>query len=332
MLVVLDRRRIEKNTMSKVVFYSWQSDLPNATNRGFILQALEQAAKVITSDKLLSIDPVIDRDTSGLPGSPEIVRSIFNKIERAAVFVADVSIINGGERGAGRPTPNPNVLVELGYALHALGPSRVLLVLNTAYCKVEQLPFDLRMRRTMSYCMPEKAFSRSGERKKLEKDLSVALRAIFQAEVDSTTALVMTSGGRGKRIGAVIQLMNEAWGYEKFPVSSIAEMLGLEYINELENYIDGVAEPSIPFLDRFCERFGVSPEWLKHGQSAPFSSSEHVWSPLRCLDPDKGAQSGAYFLCTFSRTSWRGGHCSQDRRHEVCHTRGRLAPQQSGRK
>ncbi|HEY1376485.1 MAG TPA: hypothetical protein VGF55_06805 [Gemmataceae bacterium] len=29
------------------VFYSWQSDLPNATNRGFIQDALERAARDI---------------------------------------------------------------------------------------------------------------------------------------------------------------------------------------------------------------------------------------------------------------------------------------------
>jgi len=32
-----------------VIFYSWQSDLPNATNRGFIQEALERAARNIRS-------------------------------------------------------------------------------------------------------------------------------------------------------------------------------------------------------------------------------------------------------------------------------------------
>jgi hypothetical protein len=175
------------------------------------------------------------------------------------------------------------VLVELGYALYALGPARLLLVLNTAYGEPEQLPFDLRMRRTLSYRMPENVFGRSGERKKLARDFEVALRAIFHAETNSTMALATTSGSRGKRIGTVIQLMNKAWGSENFPVSSIAEMLGMEYINELENYIDGVAEPSIPFLERFCERFGVCPEWLKHGRLPPFTV-EYINNPLECLE------------------------------------------------
>ena len=33
--------------MKKIVFYSWQSDLPNSTNRGFIQQSLENAVNII---------------------------------------------------------------------------------------------------------------------------------------------------------------------------------------------------------------------------------------------------------------------------------------------
>src|SRR5687768_9999122 len=117
--------------MSDTVFYSWQSDLPNATNRGFIQTALEGAAKAIRRDESVEIEPVIDRDTSGVPGSPDIASTIFGKIERAKVFVCDVSIINQkavylkdsdgvlepDPDRAPRPTPNPNVLLELGYAM-----------------------------------------------------------------------------------------------------------------------------------------------------------------------------------------------------------------------
>jgi hypothetical protein len=39
--------------------------------------------------------------------------------------VADVTIVG---RGNGRPTPNPNVLIELGYALKSLGARRLILV------------------------------------------------------------------------------------------------------------------------------------------------------------------------------------------------------------
>ncbi|MCJ7675892.1 MAG: nucleotide-binding protein, partial [Sedimentisphaerales bacterium] len=96
------------------VFYSWESDLPNATNRNLIERALEDAAKAIRADESIKIEPVIDRDTAGVPGSPDIANTIFGKIEQSQVFACDVSIINKGEKS--RKAPNPNVLIELGYA------------------------------------------------------------------------------------------------------------------------------------------------------------------------------------------------------------------------
>src|SRR5436305_3979267 len=111
-----------------IIFYSWQSDLPNAVNRSFIEKALETAIKSVRNDDSIQIEPVIDRDTSGVPGSPDIAGTILEKIEQSQIFVCDVSIINLDQPS--RPTPNPNVLVELGYALRALGPQRVIMVLN----------------------------------------------------------------------------------------------------------------------------------------------------------------------------------------------------------
>ena len=74
------------------VFYSWQTDLPNSTNRGLIQSALESAAKSIRDDDSIKIEPVIDRDTIGVPGAPDIADTILAKIEKSQIFVADVSI------------------------------------------------------------------------------------------------------------------------------------------------------------------------------------------------------------------------------------------------
>lgn len=135
--------------MKKVVFYSWQSDLPNTSNRGFIEKALKKAVKEIVNDESIGVEPVIDRDTAGVGGSPEISGTIFEKISKADVFVADVSIIN--KSAEGRKVPNPNVLIELGYAFKSLGHSRVILVMNMEFGGLEQLPFDLRTRRVLTY-------------------------------------------------------------------------------------------------------------------------------------------------------------------------------------
>jgi hypothetical protein len=119
----------------------------------------------------------IDKDTAGVPGSPDIAATIFDKIAKADLFVADVSIIGGTKR---RRTPNPNVLVEVGYAVHALGWERVILVFNEAFGTIEELPFDLRPKRIATYNVPdvdgEKAANRRDLARVLEEAIALALQ------------------------------------------------------------------------------------------------------------------------------------------------------------
>jgi hypothetical protein len=160
--------------MNRIVFYSWQSDLPNRTNRGFIQAALEKAAKAIANDSSNDDVPIIDRDTKDVPGAPHIAKAILAK-----VAAADVSIVQG--RGEDRPTPNPNVLIEIGYALCSLGDARIVLLMNDAYGAPEDLPFDLKMHRVMTYNMPEDTADRSIERLSLQKKLEGAIRAALDS-------------------------------------------------------------------------------------------------------------------------------------------------------
>lgn len=144
--------------MRRVVFYSWQSDLPNATNRGLIQSALEVAAEAIAGDETVAVEPVIDRDTEGVAGSPDIASTIFAKVDASDIVVADVSIVS--DTNAGRQTPNPNVLIEVGFALKSLNFERVILVFNSAFGTIESLPFDLRMRRLVVYAPVDRHFQR----------------------------------------------------------------------------------------------------------------------------------------------------------------------------
>src|ERR1043165_1253907 len=41
------------------IFYSWQSDLPNSTNRGFIEDCLERAMKELRADEDLKLDTCV---------------------------------------------------------------------------------------------------------------------------------------------------------------------------------------------------------------------------------------------------------------------------------
>ncbi len=138
--------------MNRVIFYSWQSDLPNSTNRGFIQTALEKAAKAIANDSSNDDVPIIDRDTKDVPGAPHIAKTILAKVAAADAFVADVSIIQG--KGGPRPIPNPNVLIELGYALCSLGDARIVLLMNDVYGGPENLPFDLSHHRSRTTTCP----------------------------------------------------------------------------------------------------------------------------------------------------------------------------------
>lgn len=156
------------------VFYSWQSDLPNKINRGFIEDCLKRAIKELKAEGQLKIDPCLDRDTMNVPGSPDIAATILDKIDSAALYVCDVSIINKG--AAGRLTPNPNVLVELGYAIKSLGWNRVICVFNGATGRVEELPFDLRQRRVRVYHLDEQ-----DDKPEVRKALTGVLKDDLQA-------------------------------------------------------------------------------------------------------------------------------------------------------
>jgi hypothetical protein len=152
--------------------------------------------KAIKTDDTVDIEPVIDRDTAGVPGSPDIAKTIFEKIATADVVVADVSIINA--KHGGRPTPNPNVLVEVGYAFHAISDERVILVFNTVYGQVEQLPFDLRPRRVTKYHMPDGMADRGAERKALQRGFEDALRAVLPGiKADSPVDIYGQGAGAG---------------------------------------------------------------------------------------------------------------------------------------
>ncbi len=163
--------------MSKTIFYSWQSDLPNNINRGFILKCLERAVRSIASEDLL-LDFEIDRDTLDVSGSPDIVATIFKKIDNATMFVADTTFVTGGE--GQRRSPNPNVLVELGYAANQHSWDNLICVLNMAFGKIEELPFDLRSRRIVTYNLAPNTEDKSAAREELVLKLTSAIKGIHE--------------------------------------------------------------------------------------------------------------------------------------------------------
>lgn len=160
----------------KTVFYAWQSDLPNRQNRSFIERCLERAIEKINATVPPEKHLILDKDTQGVAGMPIVSEVIFAKIQSCAVFVGDLSFVTmAGEK---RPSPNPNVLIELGYALASLGDRRIVALFNSAFGDTYDLPFDLRNRRfPLAYSVKESdsADTLSREREKLIDRLWVAL-------------------------------------------------------------------------------------------------------------------------------------------------------------
>jgi hypothetical protein len=163
------------------VFYSWQSDLPGATNRYLIQDALEKACAEITNKNGIGVEAVLDRDTLGLSGSPDIKDAILEKINDADAYVADITPVNGAADG-GRPTPNPNVLFEAGYARAKLGNDAIILVLNEHFGKPELLPFDLRGLRLLTYTARPEDNDRASVRKSLTGTFRSAVESVGRAK------------------------------------------------------------------------------------------------------------------------------------------------------
>ncbi|ASP66421.1 hypothetical protein [Sinorhizobium meliloti] len=163
------------------VFWSWQSDRTSKVTRNVVEDALRRALLALGDELELdpSDRPELDHDTRNSPGMAAIADTIFNKIKQSAVFVGDVTSV--GKSDGGRDLPNPNVLIELGWAWAHLSHENIILVANKSYGpkKPEQLPFDIRHRRAVVFYQLAKdadADAIESTTVKLSEDLREALR------------------------------------------------------------------------------------------------------------------------------------------------------------
>ena len=136
------------------IFWSWQSRFLPTKDIGvafFVRDALRSGPG--TEDRRRRVEPLereaaaklaLDSDRQGVPGSPDLAATIFDKIEAADVFVADVTLV--GATPEGKKLINSNVAIEYGHAHKALSFRRVLMVQNHHYGDGDALPFDLRQK------------------------------------------------------------------------------------------------------------------------------------------------------------------------------------------
>ncbi|RZL45292.1 MAG: hypothetical protein EOP00_17765 [Pedobacter sp.] len=130
------------------VFYSWQSDIKS--NKNLIQNCIDKALKKIKQEgkiQAINLEINIDRDTKNKKGTPSIAHTIFDKIKECDIFIADVTIINNNffnRLTNNRLTSNPNVLIELGFAIEVLGWERIICLNDDNISPIETLPFDIR--------------------------------------------------------------------------------------------------------------------------------------------------------------------------------------------
>ena len=131
------------------IFYSWQSDLPSNKTRSFIKSCIDEAIDLAQDSE--TIEAVRDEATLGVTGSPDIVATLFSKIDECDYFVADVSLCFTEDGKKQKRSPNPNVMLELGYAAKILTWNRVLCVANTDFG--DDFPFDFNHNRRIGYSL-----------------------------------------------------------------------------------------------------------------------------------------------------------------------------------
>ena len=165
----------------KTIFYSWQSDKPNSTNHGFINECLKKAIKKAGAAETIDESPRIEDANSGTRGAHDIAATIFDKIAKAHIFLADVTLIDDPPIDPeARRFPNPNVLIELGFAAASLSWHNLIFVCNTHFGPIEKLPFDIRTRSIVRYTLApddDKASAKVELTARLAKKITAILTA-----------------------------------------------------------------------------------------------------------------------------------------------------------
>lgn len=160
--------------MPNTIFFSWQLDTPSKNNKSFVWAALNQACEELKTNQPEESPRPIE-GAAGVPGAPNIVDSIFKRISECSVFVADLTFV--AESTGGRKIPNPNVLIELGYAARCIGWERTILVMNSAFGSANNLPFDILQHRwPIEFKVTDKTQTRDERQERLSGTLSQAIR------------------------------------------------------------------------------------------------------------------------------------------------------------
>lgn len=157
------------------LFFSWHSSYKE-TNKNFLTEILKELSQEFGYD--------FRSDTRAVTGHVEVTETILREISQASIYICDVTVINIDQKLC-----NSNVMLELGHALHSVGSSNIICVLNLAHGTCEQLPFNLVHHRwPVQYTLLELS-TRNDVKKKLKSELKQIVENI---DINSTNFVEKT--------------------------------------------------------------------------------------------------------------------------------------------
>ena len=166
---ILDLRSME----SIDIFWAWQSDYGNSRNQ------IERVLESIVAEAQKDWRPVarisITTASAAGDGAIKIDAALLMKIRKAQIFVGDITAVL---KWKGRLHPNPNVLIETGYALASKDAEQVFLIAQDRDpATIEgdeggnpQFPFDIAPNRRIGYTTPAEL------RVRIRRELHAVLR------------------------------------------------------------------------------------------------------------------------------------------------------------
>ncbi|MCI9846956.1 hypothetical protein [Flavobacterium pectinovorum] len=188
--------------MNYKVFFAFQMDVEDKFGKGFIQSAIEIAIAKFRSE---GTNVSLDFGFRKTPGTPLLIDEMLRKSNESDMVIVDLTYTSAKEflaaeiigedadstsiripKGDRKLSPNPNVLLETGYAWAKKGTYRTLAVMNEAYGSPSDLPVDLKgFRWGITYNLNESNNeNRKAVRAELAKDFYDAIKAAIHSESD----------------------------------------------------------------------------------------------------------------------------------------------------
>ena len=158
------------------IFYSWQNDTDG--DRQYVRNVLQNSVDALMKE--LEVDIQIDSDSRDEDGEKSIDVAILKKIANCDFFVCDVTPVEKLHPSdeVYKEMPNPNVMLELGFAIGNIGWERCILVWNTLRGAQQNAPFDIRNHITTGY-----EFSKEMSKEELNNK-GLRLKSVLKGKIE----------------------------------------------------------------------------------------------------------------------------------------------------